>query len=362
MIRKSVFHTIFLISILCACSEKKQDNNKKQPISINSSFSSHIQTTKATAGNQEKEMTLTGKIISNPDKTIQYTPLISGIIQRTYFSLGDKVSKGQTLLDIQSSELNALHTELITLESEVKIAERELKSAQAMYEDSMLSERELLEAQSKLLQAQTSLEQTRNDIGAFGTSKGKGVFSIQSPIDGYIIAKNASPGSPVSAEGEPLFIVADLSSIWVIANVYASHLQFVQEGTKAIVTIPSYPNETFEGEVSNLSQVFDPEDKALKARIILPNRELKLKPEMSVVIKLKEEANNNLVVIPSDALIFDNDAYYAIVKEADNDYSVRDVVLYDHNGQMSYIASGVKAGEEVVSKNQLLIYAELKGK
>ncbi|MCD8193647.1 MAG: efflux RND transporter periplasmic adaptor subunit [Tannerellaceae bacterium] len=364
MIQKqfSILIPAFILCLLATCSNNKEHTTTGEENKVNRQFLKNIKTTEVIKADQETEMTLTGKVISDPDKTIAYTPLVSGIIERTYFSLGDKVSKGQKLMDIRSTELSGLQAELISTESELAIARRELQAAQSMHKDGMLSERELLEAQAQVNQAEAMLAKLTADISVFGANQGNGIFSVTSPASGYIITKEITSGSTVSAEGDPAFTVADLSSVWIIANVYASNLAFVREGMDAVITTLSYPGEKFPGRITALSQVFDPEDKALKARIVLPNPGLKLKPEMSVVIKLKETDTNQQVAVPSDVLIFDNDTYYAIVEETTGNFSIREVVPIGHNNNTTFLAGGLKEGEKVVSKNQLLIYSELKGK
>ena len=228
-----------------------------------------------------------------------------------------------------------------------------------MCEDNMLSEKELLEAEAKLKQAQASYIKIRNDISVHGTNKGNGMFAVKSPMTGYIVGKNISSGSTVSTEGEPLFTVADLNTVWITANVYASNLQFVKEGMPVSITTLSYPDEVFHGKISALSQVFDPEEKVLKARIVMNNKDLKFKPEMSVLISLKNETNTQFVSVPSDALVFDDDRYFVVVQDR-GDFKIREVRLQGHNNKTTYIASGLSGGEEIVTNNQLLIYSGLK--
>jgi len=352
--------SIACITILVSCSgNNNTDKTANNPDKLNPSFLSHIKIIKAESGNQDEELTLTGKVEYDPDKIINYVSLVSGIADRTYFSLGDKVQKGQTLLDIRSSDLSSLQSEAVSAESDVKIAQRELQTAQSLYDDNMLSEKDLLEAQAKLKQAQAGYNKIQNDMGVHGTNRGNGKFSIKSPMTGYIVNKNVSSGSTVSTDGDPLFTVADLSTVWVIANVYASNLQFVKEGMEVDITTLSYPGEIFRGKISSLSQIFDPEEKVLKARIVLDNKDLRLKPEMSVVVKLKGETFSRFVSIPTDALIFDDDCYFVIVKEGEN-FKTKEVTLQGHNRKTTYIASGLSAGEDVVINNQLLIYSGLK--
>lgn len=352
------FLIFFGFFVSCSPNEKQSEPTEKEV--INWKFPESVKTEKAVLSDQETELTLTGKVEYDPEKVIHYVPLVHGMVERTYFSLGDKVQKGQTLMDIRSLELSALLSESISLESELAVEQRNLQSVQGMYDDKMLSEKALLEAQSKFRQVQTACERAKNDLSLYRHKDG-GVFSILAPMSGYIVDKQVASGSPVSSEGNPLFTVADLSKVWITVNVYAGDLQHVQEGTPVKITALSYPNEMFDGKIDALSQVFDPEEKVLKARIVMPNVNLKFKPEMSVVIHLKNKAAGQQIAIPSDALIFDGNQYFVVVENTGKQFEAKEVTLNGHLDKTAYIHSGLSEGEKVVVKNQLLIYEGLKG-
>lgn len=343
---------------LFSCNNKKTENQDEN--GINQAFAENIKTVKATLSNQEQELVLTGKVEYDPDKTISYLPLISGVIDKAYFSLGDKVQKGQALFDMRSTELSALFSEKVSLEAEEKVANRELKTAQSMFEDNILSEKELLEATGKVKQIEAAIHKIESDMAFYGTNKGNGIFSVHAPMSGYIVHKKASTGSMISPESEEVFTIADLTTVWVTANVYASNLLAVREGMEVEITTLSYPGEVFYGIINSLSQVFDPEEKVLKARIIMDNRDLKLKPEMSMLVKVKDKNSQQLIGIPSDALIFDDNQYFVVVKDIAGNFVIRMVVLQGHHHHTSYIASGLSENDHVVIENQLLIYSSLK--
>jgi cobalt-zinc-cadmium efflux system membrane fusion protein len=228
-----------------------------------------------------------------------------------------------------------------------------LQSAEALFENGMTTEREVVEARSMY-------EKLQADLALYGESKGNGIFSITAPMSGYVIEKNGNAGSTVSADSEPLFSIVDLSTVWVVANIYAGNLQFVREGQPVEITSVAYPKEVFKGKINFIAQVFDPEDKALKARIILSNTELKLKPEMTVSVKLLNESNTKMATVPNEAVIFDNNSHFVVI--GSKDFTIRKVAQFDHHNGITYISEGLESGEEVVVKNHLLIYNELKGK
>jgi cobalt-zinc-cadmium efflux system membrane fusion protein len=354
---KKIAIVILIGLTIISCNNSKKIENTNL---IKDAFLDKVKTTEAIFVNREQELVLTGKVEYDPDKVISYVPLISGVVEKTYFSLGDRVQKGQSLLDIRSAELSTLQSEKIALEADEKIAERELKTAQSMFDDKMISEKEWLEAKGNLKQIHASLEKIKADMGMYGADKGNGIFTVNAPMTGFIVQKKASSGSTVSPDGDPVFTIADLSTVWVMANVYAGNLLFVKEGMDVEMTTLSYPDEVFKGKINTLSQVFDPEEKVLKARIVMDNKNLKLKPEMSILVTLKDKKDTQSIAIPSDALIFDDNQYFVVVEETKGYFVVRNVAIQGTHNKTAYILSGVLGGENVVVKNQLLIYQGFK--
>lgn len=356
--KKNIF-TLLVISsslTLASCSSK---GGNESATTQKEAASKEVKTVKAKKTTQKGELKLTGKVDYNPNSVIKYVPLVSGVVTKTYFSPGDKVKKGQTLLDIRSSELSELQAELQVQQDEVEIASRELKSAQSMYDDNMLSERDLIEAKAKLRQAKNALQKAKDDIKIIGESRGNGIFSVKAPMDGYITESNVSSGTNVTAESDPIFTIADLSKVWVIGNVYANNLKFVKEGMPVHVSILSHGNELFDGKINQLSQVFDSEEKVLKARIEMDNKDLKFKPEMSATIYLDEEMPIEMLSVPSNALVFDMNKYYLVVNN-NGTFESKEVVPSGHYNDETYISSGINEGDEIVVENQLLIHSGLK--
>lgn len=340
----------------CTGKEEHADQNKtKQPTST-----TIYRTVKAEVSNRISDIRTTGRIISNPEATVRYTPLISGTIEQSFFNLGSAVTKGQKLLSVRSSEVNALKAEIESAQQELMITKRDLASMEALYNDGMISQKELFETRAKVKQTESLLHKNKADLAMLGKETSNGVFTITAPISGYILAKNISAGSNISPDSEPLFIVADLADVWAEASVYAAHIQSLQQGQDAIVTTSAYPGEEFKGKVTTISNVFDTEDKALKVRVALSNPKLKLKPEMTVAIHLKNNADQSVVTLPSEAIIFDNNAYWVVCKDHNNIAKVKEVTLAGTNGKFSFIQEGVNEGDEIVIKDQLLIYSALK--
>ncbi len=303
---------------------------------------------------------LTGSVESNPDKVFHFISLVGGIISGTHFSLGDRVVKGQVLAELRSTELTEWHAASTTIESRILVAERALQAAERMYQDGIASQTQLAEAQTGLEILKAERERINANMQLFSASREKGVFQIKAPANGIITSKSITPGAQVSAGGEPLFTVSDLSDVWVMVNVYASHVRHITTGMDVHITTLSYPGEAFSGKIGALSQVLDPEAKVLKARVVLKNAGLKLKPGMMVDVTALRRGGTEALTIPTGALLFDNNQHFAVVYQNNCELEIRKVDILSSRNDTTFIAGGLSDSDKIVTKNQLLIYEQIK--
>jgi membrane fusion protein, heavy metal efflux system len=303
---------------------------------------------------------LTGTVETNPDKVVHFVSLVGGIISNTQFSLGDKVTKGQVLAELRSTELSALHSELITLQSQIGVAENRLQSVQSMFDDGISSQKELMEAQSELNILKAEKEKVTSNLKIFSASTEKGIFQIKSPTSGIVTAKSISAGTNISSESEPLFTISDLSEVWVLVNVYATNLQNIKTGMPVNIKTRSYPDEVFSGEITSISNVFDAEANVLKARVVLQNKDLRLKPGMLVDVTAIKHHEIKAFAIPTRSLVFDNNQNFVVIYNNDCDMEIRQVAIHSESNGTTYIESDLNENEKVIARNQLLIYEQIK--
>jgi cobalt-zinc-cadmium efflux system membrane fusion protein len=305
---------------------------------------------------------LTGEVVYNPDKVLHYVTLVSGVITRTDFTLGDYVHRNQILAGIKSAELSGLESERKSLESKLSVANRNVSAVRSMYEDGIASGKDLLEAESEAQIIRAELEKVKTNLSFFSPSPDPGIFLIKAPASGFIVDKRITPGMQVSGGSEPLFTISDLDNVWVTANVYAGDLDYVRPGMEAQLRSVAYKGEVFSGNIQSLSQVFDAEEKVIKARIVMDNPELKLKPGMFIDVLVKKESDRQGVVLPKKAIIFNNNRHYVLVWHSDCDIEVREVTIAAENDGRIFIGEGLVSGEKVILRNHLLIFETLKSR
>lgn len=359
---KNIAFCLVLVGIATSCGNESPENGreKEQKFCLDDDFQKKIAFTEATEDLVSETIHLTGSVEANPDKVVNFVSLVSGVVVNTHFSLGDNVKKGQVLIELRSAELSALQAEYSALKSQIKVAERSLKSVQSMYEEGISSEKELFSAQSELNVLKANELKISSDLALYQASPEKGVFQIKAAASGFITSKNVTSGMSVTSDGESLFTISDLNDVWVMANVYAGNVKNIHEGMKVTMTTLSYGDELFEGKISVISHVLDEEAKVLKARIVLDNSNLKLKPGMLVDIHALKETQNKAVSIPTSALIFSDNQNYVIVHKDKCNLEVRKVEILTQNSHRTFISEGLNDKESVISKNQLLVFEAIR--
>jgi cobalt-zinc-cadmium efflux system membrane fusion protein len=303
---------------------------------------------------------LTGAVETNPDKVVHFMSLVNGVISNTWFSVGDRVSKGQVLAELKSTELSNLQAELKYVDVRLRVAEKKLQSVKSMFEDGLATQKDFNDAESDLEILQAEKQKIVANLQFFSASSEKGVFQIKAPATGIVTAKSIVPGTQISAEGESLFTISDLNEVWIMVNVYATNVKNIKTGMSVNITTLSYPDEVFKGKIGAISQVYDEEARVLKARVVLPNPDLKLKPGMVVDVTALKPGDSEALSVPTKSVVFDENQNYVIIYKSDCDMEIRKVDILTKNNGTTYISEGLQPQEKIVSVNPLLVYEHLK--
>ena len=307
----------------------------------------------------ESELTLTGKIMFNSDKVARVFPLAGGFVRDLYVELGDHVKKGQVMAIIRSPEIAGFTREGAAAESQVRMAEKNSQVANELYKAGNISEVELINAQKELENAKAESDRIKAVLDMYGAGEGS-VYPIKSPVSGVIVEKNIALNMELRTEDiSPVFTVGDLDEVWVMANIYESDITKIKEGFNAEVTTIPYPDKVFKGKIDKIFSLMDADSKVVKARVTLANNNFELKPEMFANVMVRYTEPVSKPVIPAQALIFDKSRYFVMVYKADDDIETREVTVYKDNGRVVYLESGMKDGELVMTKYQLLVYDAL---
>lgn len=303
-------------------------------------------------------ITLTGKVGTNDDNVIPVYSMVSGNIQDIKVLLGDYVHEGQVLAVVKSSEMAQYSSDLINAESNLRIAEKNLDKTKDMYKSGLASMTDSLSAEVAVQQALS--EQSRvNRVLKINGGNTQGEFVVRAPISGFIVQKSATNNMAIRGDNTTsLFTISDLKNVWIQANVYESNISLVHQGDNVDVTTLAYPGRVFKGKIDKMMNVLDPTSKVMKVRVVLPNPDYALKPEMYASITVNNKENKQCLNVPSHAVIFDHSQNYVLVFHSKADVTITPVQVINAVGDRTFI-SGVNNGDKVISTQAILIYNAL---
>jgi len=354
---KNQILTILAILLLISCQGKQElKEDKKETFCLDEKFKETIEVATVKKEPIIEGIHLTGSIEANPDKVVHFVSLVNGIISNSNFSFGDAVTKGQVLAEMQSTELTSLQAELQVLNTQIEMAKAELEAKEQLFNDGISSNRERLEAQNNLNILQTEKQKITNNLRLYSASNTKDVFLIKAPASGIITAKNINSGSTITDNGEVLFSISKLDSVWAMANIYATDIAQVKTGMEVEIRTISYPNEIFKGKIDLISQVLDQDAKVLKARITLNNSDFRLKPGMIADVLVLKKSNENAVFVLTSSIVFFNDKNYVLVYKNDCEIEAREVEIIAKRNDKTYLKNGINEQEKIIIKNQLLVF------
>ncbi|MCW3466475.1 efflux RND transporter periplasmic adaptor subunit [Chitinophaga nivalis] len=315
----------------------------------------------ATARPIDNEVSLTGKITENEDKTARIFPMVSGIVTDVKVHSGDFVQKGQVLAVLKSPEMAGYTADQRISVNDMQTAKRNMDVAASFYQSGLSSQREYEEAKSNYDKAVAAHNKSQAVLEINGGAHMSN-YLVKAPVPGFIISKKAAESMQWRPDNsDPIFVVADLNDVWAMINVFESDIASIREGDQVRMTTLSYPDKVFSGKIDKIYNVLDPENKVMKARVVVQNPGFLLKPEMFVRVKAHRHTDSNLVSIPDRGIIFDHDKYYVLVRNTSKTgVAIREVRIDKTVEGRAFISSGLKEGDQVIASRQVFIYETLK--
>jgi cobalt-zinc-cadmium efflux system membrane fusion protein len=299
---------------------------------------------------------------------------LSGRLIALKVALGDRVSRGQVVAVIDSPDLAQAYNDNDKAADSFKLTEKNLGRQEAQNKLGVASDKDLDQARSDYAQAAADYTRTQARLKMLGvpaTATSPGIsatatpgvaaaksaareLSVAAPVGGSVTALNVAPGNMINDPTQPLMTIADLSTVWITAMVPEKDIAAVAKNQDAEVTLAAYPERMLKGKVLFLSDVIDPDSHRGKIRIAFANGEYALKPNMFATVSLSGNART-LVVVPSSALLMNNDRTSVFVATAPWTFERRTVETELEEGTSVAIRSGVSAGEQVLVKGAILL-------
>lgn len=304
------------------------------------------------------KLLLPAVVESDPVRTAAVLTPLSGRLIALKVGLGDRVVRGQVLAVIDSPDLAQAYNDNDKAADTSRLTEKNLGRQEAQNKLGVASDRDLDQAESDHAQAAAEYTRTQARLKVLGasleTKPASRVLSVTAPVSGSVTVLSVAPGNMINDPTQPLMTIADLSTIWVSALVPEKDLAAVSKNEEVQVTIAAYPDQVRHGKVLFVSDVIDPDSRRDKIRIALANADYALKPNMFATVTLAG-SERSLIVLPSSALLMNNDRTSVFVATAPWTFERRIVEAQLEEGSSVAIRSGLNAGEQVLVAGGILL-------
>jgi Cu(I)/Ag(I) efflux system membrane fusion protein/cobalt-zinc-cadmium efflux system membrane fusion protein len=310
-----------------------------------------IRTGTVERGVLRKKVRTVGMITYDERKIASVNTKITGWVEKLYVDeTGQSVKKGQPLLEIYSPEL-------VSAQKELLIALRHLEEVKnSPYPEVVEGAKSLLEAAQERLRLWDISDREIKTLVAERRVRKRLVIS--SPNDGIVVSKNAFQGTHIMP-GAELYRVADISTIWVDADIYEYELPWIKVGQEALVTLDYLPGQSFRGKIAYVYPYLEEKTKTAKIRVEIENKSFELKPDMYAHVDIEADPGKESLIIPSDAVIRTGLRSIVFVEVKKGEFAPMEVELgFDSGDGKVQVISGVKEGERIVLSGQFMLDSE----
>ncbi|HPW15963.1 MAG TPA: efflux RND transporter periplasmic adaptor subunit [Nitrospira sp.] len=317
-----------------------------------------------------------GTVEPNEHALAEITTLVRGRVIDVYADLGREVKGGTLLALLYSSELGMAQSAYLKATAKLNVAERAFRRAELLLKEKVIGVAELQRREGEMLSLRAELREARDRLLILGLTDEdlrnldrnhtiRSHVPVVAPFDGRIIARNLTKGEVVETT-EKLFVVADLTDVWVTAVIPEKDIPYIRPdqtgtGQSVEVHVAAYPGQAFQGRITYVGDVLDPATRTMRLRLELPNPERKLKPAMYATVRVYSEPEANALLIPESAVQRDRDRQFVFVEREPAIFEARDVKLGSSNGREIKVLDGLLEGESIVTNGAFVLKSELLG-
>jgi len=334
-----------------------------QLFTIPSEQMSHVQLVTMTPAPIANTLRLTGAVAYNAFKTTPVITQVGGPVSRIMVVPGSHVQMNQPMLEVSSPDYAQLLDGYLKAADSFRLADKYYARAQDLYAHKAIAQQDLEQAESNRTQALADLNAAEQGMRILGIrnpadlakAPSSAQIPVLAPIAGEVVERLVSPGQVVQAGQTQAFTISDLSTVWVLANVYQADLEYVKSGEDVVVQTDAFP-ESFHGKISYVSPALDPNTRTLQARIVVDNPGEKLKRDMYCTVTVTAGVMKNALVVPNAAVLRDdNNQPFVYALMGTNQFGRRDVELGAMQASETQIVKGVSPGDKIVGNGSLFL-------
>lgn len=297
-------------------------------------------------------LTVTGTVNPDVSRTVPVVSLASGRVMEIDSRLGDTVRKGQLLMRVRSADIAGAFSDYRKAVADEKLAHAQFDRAQRLYDKGAISKNDFQVAQDAADKSRVDLETTEEHLKLLGAGLDHPgpIVDLYAPVSGTITDQQVTVSSAVQAFAAPNpFTISDLSSVWILCDVYENDLSFVQLGQFADIRLSAYPDRVFKGRIGNIGPILDPNIRAAKVRLELPNPGL-MRPGMFVTATFHAKKAEPRATVPATAVLHLHDRDWVYAALQDGQFRRVEVKAGEMlPGKLQEIVSGVQPGAQIVA-------------
>jgi membrane fusion protein, heavy metal efflux system len=303
------------------------------------------------------ELVVTGTVMPDISRTVPVITLASGRVVDIRARLGDTVRKGQLLLRVRSDDVAGGFDAYRKAVADELLARKQLDRAKDLYAHGAIATQDLETAQDTEDDAKTTLDTATEHLKLLGNDPDKpnGVVDIVAPISGVITDQEVTIAASVQSYSSPNpFTISDLSSVWIVCDVYENDMANVRVGYSADVRLTAFPGRVFKGKISDIGAILDPTIRTAKVRIEVPNPGLMMRPGMFATATFYSTDKHTYTSVPASAILHLHDRDYVFIP-SQGKFKRTEVTSGEQlPNQMQEILSGLQPGQHVVSNAVVL--------
>ena len=318
--------------------------------------------------------TFPGVVRPNENALANITTLVRGRVAEVHADLGQMVKANQLLAVLHSGDLGLAQSAYLKARARRHVAEQAYERAQFLYKEKVIGLAESQRREGEMISIRAEAQEAREGLRLLGmgdkeiraleqTQTIRSQVSIVAPFAGRVIARDLTKGELVETTHK-LFVVADLSTVWVVANVSEKDVSYMHRASvvpnqQVEVFVTAYPDEVFQGTVAYVGDVLDTTTRTMQVRLTLENPTGRLKPEMFATIRVLSESGSNVLVVPEAAVQHDRDRSFVFVQTEPGVFEARTIKVGEKNGVFAEVLEGVQEGEAVVKGGAFTLKSEL---
>jgi len=347
--------------------EKKDGHKKRIVLSPEALKNAGIQVEPVTLQSSPGTIRLTANIAHNLDRMFHVTPRVRGRVVEVYASIGSVLGAGGPLALLDSTELGEARAEYTKALALLDLAKTNVEREKRLFEQKISPQKDLLAAQADERRAEAEVRMLHEKLRLYGLPDGEidgantapSRYMVRAPGPGVVVEKEITPGEVIEA-GRKVFTISDLSTVWILVNIFEKDLARVSKNIAVKMQTDSYPDEVFVGKVAYIGDVVDPQNRTVPLRVAVANPNRRLKPGMFATAEVVTgEASVQAIVIPSSAVQRIEGKPAAFVQLEDGSFVKRDLDLGRDLGGRVEVKAGLKEGDRVAITGTFTLKSEL---